>query len=1576
MSAIAIVGMGCRFGGAPDLHAYWAMTLEGRHGFTPVPEDRWPHAAFYDTSRRATDKAYAPAGGFVDDIRTFPALFFGIPPRRVEVMDPQQRLSIEVGLQAIHDSGRTPDQMPRRTGVFMGVTASEFRVLLSSRVIATLMAAGQLGESPDDGEAIAAAVGRVVPSRPFTAAGALANMIAAAVAQELNLKGPAYTVDAACASALVAVSDAVAQLRAGSIDAAVVGGVYLQITPEHYIAFSRIGAMSAQGRCRPFDHRADGFVQGDGGGAVVLKRLADAVADGDRIYAVIEGVALNNDGRGDGPMAPVLEGQAQVIRDAWADADRSPDQLRYVEAHGTGTDVGDVTEVRALHRALGDLGAEVQLGSSKANVGHTMSAAAIAGLIRTALAIHHGTIPPMSGFDQAKDELDLPATPFRVPTEAQPWPEGERVAALSSFGFGGTNGHLVLRNAPDPAPVPATDQLELIRLSAGTEAGLRRTAGRLADALRSSPQIRVASVARTWAARPAVTHRAALVAADRQSLIAQLDALSAGEIPKGVGWGQAQGLPPAVALMFPGQGAQRVGLLASVRDRFGEVSRALAAADDDVADLLPVPLTTLLYPDDPDDPAAEAALTRTEHCQPAMVAAGLALWRLLEAVGVRPVVATGHSLGEFVAAAVGGVISPRDALRFATQRGQAMAGVPGDPGTMAALSCDADTARTLLVDGAVLANDNHPNQVVVSGATDAVDRVVEHARSAGIEVKPLDVSHGFHSPVFAGLDTDALLADIAIHDPGEITIASGIAEGPYRDGDDARSVFARHATSPVAFQGALEQCVEAGAEVFLQVGGGGPLASFARAVVADRARTVLTLSGPRRRRRRTRGPRGVGPAVGPRGPDRHLPHHRPRPLRQPAPHRAAPGGLLAGQGPGAEVAEPRRRGRHRGPPDRRGPRRRSGPDHQRRRGVRQGRRRGRPGQLVPEGGGAARSVPGGRSRLRLPDGLRPRDGPWPRPSRAWGGCPQELLLNRPTVAAIAAHVATAGRSGPDAIDDDAPLVAYRPGFVPCPLPEGPPDPDALAGRTILLTGDRDEQITAALKASGARITRRSAAAADLVVHHASFADPVPTAAILSGEAPIPDPAADLLSTLAHQASLGATPSVIVVARADDPWAHGLAGVVRSAMREGPVDGVFKTLWFDDIDPAFRAARLVQEILSTDKTNDVRWDPRGRSIAGLQRADLDEGPPLGPDDRVLISGGTRGIGLALATHLASIGTSVVVIGRTLPDDLPEGIVGVAADVTDGPAVAAAVADHRPFTAVIHAAGVLADGPIGEVDAALGSKARKVKVAGLLNLLNAAGDTVRVAVGIGSWAGRFGNRHQAHYAAGNATPRRPGRRDVHRGSEGGGPRVRSLVVVADGRDHPRGGPGGDARRGGRLRRGPGRNGGPDRGPAERPGPGGPRPGAGPLEPAPGRGAPAVHRDPPLPAGPRHRRRPGAPAGRRRGSDGRRRGHPAAVRRRGPAAVRRDHGHRSDRGARRGRRRAGRAADRGSPYPGVPGHDQAVDRAGGGSGGSDGRGSAPDRSRHLLPGRDLPRAAAAGPGRGGRGQRERGPGPGPQR
>lgn len=1351
MSAVAIVGMGCRFAGAPDLQSYWKMTLEGVNAFGPPPPDRWDHEAFFSTSRRSTDKSYAPNGGFIEDIRSFPALHFGIPPRRVEVMDPQQRFAIEVGLQAIEDAGYKHTDMPRRTGVYLGVTASEYRELLASRVIAQLMASGQVGEAPEDVDALVKAVERVVPSRPFSAPGALANMIAAAVAQELDLHGPAYTTDAACASALMALSDAVSALRTGQVDAALAGGVYVCVTPSHHIAFSRIGAISAQGLCLPFDARADGFVQGDGAGIVVLKRLEDAQRDGDRIYAMITGVATNNDGRGDGPMAPVLDGQIDVIRDAWKDAGADQAHLGYVETHGTGTDVGDTTEFRGLQAALSGA-RRAALGSSKANVGHTMSAAGIAGVIRAALAVHHRTIPPMSGFQSAKEELGLDDSPFDIPTRARPWKDDARVACVSSFGFGGTNGHAVLTEAPDAADSVQT-QVELVQLSASSESALREVAAATAAAMEREPRITVPGVARAWMVRPQLDARLAVTAGSRDELIEALSAYAEGRPVKGTAFGVREGTPK-VALLFPGQGAQRVGMLSDVRKRFPVVGQTLDAMAEHLSEH--VDLYGLLYPETSDDAAAER-LTHTAHCQPVMYACGQALWALLQQIGLEPVVATGHSLGEFNAAVAGGVLSPAQGALYTARRGAAMGAVTGDTGSMAAIRADRATVEDLLVDGAVLANLNHPKQTVVSGTTPAVEQVVAAATEAGISATLLDVSHAFHSPIFDDLDGAALLDGIELSDP-ELPVASGIAERPYVGSTHAREVFVRHARSPVDFLGALNQCAEAGADLYLQVGAGGPLASFARKAVGRDARAVLTLASlddadGGRSLLQTLGwlwVHGVDLDLAPITGEARVASVPPIPLpkelywaikdsKQKTLSIQASSNKSANRAPVEAEAAPAVEEESSG-------------DAVFDKVVDVlARVSSYPKNAVQ---GTMRLVDDlGFDSLMVADLATGLADAFP----GLGGLPQELLINQPTVQDIVDHVATAGRGGATEADDDAPLLAWTPTWRVTAPTDGIAD---VAGKPVLVVGDgpRATAIAAAFLGGGADVatcSEEEAASAEVarIVVWCAEGEPTDLSDVLSGDAEAPDLAGGLIAALDRQASLGSAPDLLLIRSASDPWAAGLSGAVRAVAREWP-EATAKSLVIDGPSAVRVAEIALTELGSTDRTVDVKWTRDGRFTLGLEPTTALELPELGHGHTVAITGGTRGIGAKLAVRLAEQGARLLLIGRSDAMDPAAELVAagkaehVRCDVTDRDALVDALAPHQPIHALVHSAGVLADGPLGKVDPDRGALARTVKVEGWLNALTACGPELQVALGIGSWAGRFGNRHQAHYAAANA------------------------------------------------------------------------------------------------------------------------------------------------------------------------------------------------------------------------------------
>ncbi|MCC6808748.1 MAG: aminotransferase class I/II-fold pyridoxal phosphate-dependent enzyme [Deltaproteobacteria bacterium] len=523
---IAVVGMACRFPDAPDLVTFWRNQLARRVSFRQIDDSRWTHSHFYSAQARDADRTYAERGAFIDDPHAFASRHFGIPPRRAEVMDPQQRLFLETAEQALADAGLLVRPYDRaRTGVFVGASVNEHKDLASARIRAEQLGHAELGDATADGLALA---GRVASMRAFSIAGNLLNLIAATVAQTFDLNGPAFAMDAACASALVAINQAVNHLRtlpdaaAGeAAPVAIAGGVYLNLTPDNLIGFSRIGAIS-RSDCRPFDKDASGFVMGEGVGVVILKRLSDALRDGDRIYAVVKGVAQNSDGRGEGPMTPRIEGQRLLLRQGVRDAGVPIESVEYVECHGTATAVGDQTELRALAELYAGVATKPRIGSVKANIGHTMSAAGVAGFLRAALSVHHGVLPPQANFSEVHEALRVSADGFAIATEVGAFRTAARRATVSSFGFGGTNAFSVLEAAPVTAP--AASRFDRFVLSAPTPALLATYASELRAVVEAGAD--VAAVAWTQTCeRPVDRYVAMFRAKTSAELLLRIDAL-------------------------------------------------------------------------------------------------------------------------------------------------------------------------------------------------------------------------------------------------------------------------------------------------------------------------------------------------------------------------------------------------------------------------------------------------------------------------------------------------------------------------------------------------------------------------------------------------------------------------------------------------------------------------------------------------------------------------------------------------------------------------------------------------------------------------------------------------------------------------------------------------------------------------------------------------------------------------------------------------------------------------------------------------------------------------------------------
>ncbi|MEU2153838.1 beta-ketoacyl synthase N-terminal-like domain-containing protein [Streptomyces sp. NPDC019396] len=724
---IAIVGMAGRFPGSRDVAEFWQNALAGTEAVVEYSRDELIAAG--EDPALVDDPQYVRSGAPLEDHDRFDAKAFGYTPREARLMDPQVRIFLECAWAALEDAGCDPDRYRERAAVF--AAAGMTRYLWLNAVPA-------LGSSINMLEA------RILNDKDF---------LASAASYRLGLRGPAVSVQTACSASLVAVHQAVQSLLSHESDLALAGGSTIELPHRIGYLYKEGSIGSPDGHCRPFDHRAEGTIGGSGAGAVALQRYDDAVAEGRRVYAVIRASALNNDGSAKvGFTAPSVEGQAAVIRDALSLADVAPHTVGYIETHGTGTRIGDPIEIEALRSAYGAAhdasreasweGGRIALGSAKATIGHLDAAAGVAGLIRAALAVRDGVIPPSSYFEKPNPLLELEDSPFHVPVERTAWPSGDspRRAAVSSFGVGGTNAHVVLEQAPAAAPVaPTPRDRELLVLSAVDEEALERWRLRVADALGESDADarddthRLADAAHTLATgRRQLPHRLAVVAADAGEAVARLRDVDTRRI-------RVAGEPPAVVFLFPGQGAQRPGMAAGLH----RVAPVFRQELDTCLELLlgeGVDLRGLLL-----DPDADAtALNSTDNAQPALFAYSYALARQWQAWGVVPRAMAGHSIGEYVAACLAGVFDLPAALRLVAARGRLMAALPAGSMLAVALSED-EAAEQARAAGLDLAAVNGPRQCVLSGPSAVVDGLRRNLVDKGVQNRVLHTSHAFHS---------------------------------------------------------------------------------------------------------------------------------------------------------------------------------------------------------------------------------------------------------------------------------------------------------------------------------------------------------------------------------------------------------------------------------------------------------------------------------------------------------------------------------------------------------------------------------------------------------------------------------------------------------------------------------------------------------------------------------------------------------------------------------------------------------------------------------------------------------------
>ncbi|MEM7127080.1 MAG: type I polyketide synthase, partial [Chloroflexota bacterium] len=837
---IAIIGIGCRFPTASSTKSirtpeqFWAFLRDGGDAVSEVPPDRWDVDAYYDPDPATPGKSHIWHGAFLTEVDAFEPQFFNLSPREAITIDPQQRLLLEVSWEALERAGIVPSTLVEsQTGVFMGISGSDYGSILVQNGINDNL----YGRTGVD---ISVATGRI--------------------SYALGLTGPCVAIDTACSSSLVAIHQACQSLHQQECDLALAGGVGLILSPENTIGFSKAGMLSQDGQCKTFDAAANGYVRGEGCGTVVLKRLSDAVADDDQILAVIRGSMVNHDGPSSGLTAPRGPSQQTVIRQALKQANIDPENVSYIEAHGTGTPLGDPIEIGALGAVFRNRSEPLWVGSIKTNLGHLEAAAGIAGLIKIILMLEHEQIPPHLHFQTPNPQIDWAQSPVQIPTVLTNWtmPEtaataatnSERVAGVSSFGFSGTNAHVILSSPPEgtqPAPEPILDRPEasaersmhLLTLAAKSEPALiglvKAYQASLEQASEDQDVLNLANICYSaHTSRSHFAHRLGIVASSIEALQETLAQIERGETSTGVVDGHAEldQAQPKVGFLFTGQGSQYVEMGRELYETEPTFRATLEQCDEILKDHLGESLLAILYPgkwasgqvasgEDPATLQPAYLLSQTQYTQPALFVLEVALAQLWHSWGIQPDILMGHSVGEIAAACFAGLFSLEDGLKLIAARGKLMAALPQD-GTMVSFMASEEQVQEAIAPYEAevsIAAINGPESTVISGRRESVLEIAEQMAAQGIKTRELTVSHAFHSPLMEPMldDFRQVAQSITYHEP-KPSLVSNVSGKLASNEVMTADYWVRHVRQAVRFADGVETLHEQGIEIFLEIG--------------------------------------------------------------------------------------------------------------------------------------------------------------------------------------------------------------------------------------------------------------------------------------------------------------------------------------------------------------------------------------------------------------------------------------------------------------------------------------------------------------------------------------------------------------------------------------------------------------------------------------------------------------------------------------------------------------------------------------------------------------------------------------